>query len=89
MKRVVGLALIAAATWSACAQSTPGQQMINDAAAALGGSDRIQAVKTLTIEGEGTNGNLGQDVRPEATSQTFNLTGYKRVVNVAAGRARI
>ena len=89
MKRVVWLALIAAATWSACAQSTPEQQMINDAAAALGGSDRIQAVKTLTIEGEGTNGNLGQDVQPEATSQTFNVTGYKRVVDVAAGRARI
>ncbi len=89
MKRVVWLALIAAATWSACAQSTPEQQMITDAAAALGGSDRIQAVKTLTIEGEGTNGNLGQDVRPEATSQTFTVTGYKRVVDVAAGRVRI
>ena len=89
MKRVAWLVLFAAATWSACARSTPEQQIINDAAAALGGSARIQAVKTLIIEGEGTNGNLGQDVRPDATSQTFNVTGYKRAVDVAAGRARI
>src|SRR6266446_4594791 len=89
MKRVAWFVLFAAATWSACTQSTPEQQVINDAAAALGGSGKIQAVKTLTIEGEGTNGNLGQDVRPEATSQTFTVTGYKRAVDVAAGRARI
>jgi glyoxylase-like metal-dependent hydrolase (beta-lactamase superfamily II) len=89
MKRVAWFVLVAAATWSACAQSTPEQQVINDAAAALGGSDKIQAVKTLVIEGEGTNGNLGQDVTPDATSQTFTVTGYKRAVDVAAGRARI
>src|SRR5712692_5585479 len=89
MKRVARLVLLAAATWSVCAQSTPERQMINDAAAALGGSDRILAVKTLIIEGEGTNGNLGQDVRPDATSQTFSVTGYKRAVDVGGGRARI
>ena len=89
MKRVAWFVLFAAATWSACAQSTPEQQVINDAAAALGGSGKIQAVKTLVIEGEGTNGNLGQDMTPDATSQTFTLTGYKRAVDVAAGRLRI
>src|SRR5438093_3346531 len=89
MKRVAWLVLFAAATWSACAQSTPEQQVINDAAAALGGSGRIQAVKTLVIEGEGTNGNLGQDLTPDATSQMFTVTGYKRAVDVPAGRARI
>jgi len=89
MKRTAWLALLAAATLSGCAQSTPEQQTINDAATALGGSDRILAVKTLVIEGEGTNGNLGQDVRPEATSQTFKVTGYKRAIDVAGGRARI
>src|SRR5439155_1175841 len=89
MKRVAWLVLFAAATWSACAQSTPEQQVINDAAAALGGSGRIQAVKTLVIEGEGTNGNLGQDLTPDAASQMFTVTGYKRAVDVPAGRARI
>src|SRR2546422_314480 len=89
MKGTIWLALLAAATWSACARPTPEQQVINDAAAALGGIDKIQAVKTLVIEGEGTNGNLGQDMTPEATGQTFTVTGYKRAIDVAAGRARI
>src|SRR5205809_3148241 len=89
MKGTKWLALLAAAILSACAQSTPAQQTINDAAAALGGKDRILAVKTLIIEGEGSNGNLGQDVTPEATSQTFTVSDYKRAIDVAAGRARV
>ena len=79
-----GTKWLAAAILSACAQSTPAQQTINDAAAALGGKDRILAVKTLIIEGEGSNGNLGQDVTPEATSQTFTVSDYKRAIDVAA-----
>ena len=88
MKPTACLALLVAAALSGCARPSPEQQIINDAAAALGGRERIQAVKTLAIEGEGTNGNLGQDMRPEAVSQTFKVTGYKRAVDVAAGRAR-
>jgi glyoxylase-like metal-dependent hydrolase (beta-lactamase superfamily II) len=89
MKHILLVTLLAVATWSACARPTPAQQTINDTAAAVGGSQRIQAVKTLVIEGEGTNGNLGQDVTPEATSQTFAVTGYKRAIDVPAGRVRI
>jgi len=72
-----------------CAPPPPEQQTINDAAAALGGRDRILAVKTLVLEGEGTNGNLGQDMTMDATSQAFALSGYKRTIDVAASRARI
>src|SRR5712691_8758734 len=89
MKRTTSLVLFAAAAVTACTQATPEQQIINDAAAALGGRDRILAVKTLVIEGTGANGNLGQDMTPAATAQAFNLTGYKRAVDVAAGRARV
>ena len=51
MKRMAWLApLLLAATFHACSQSTtPEQQVIDDATAALGGRDRIQAVKTLVI----------------------------------------
>src|SRR5213594_4960104 len=88
MKRMKWLVLSAALIVGGCAQA-PEQQTINDAASALGGKDKILAVKTLIIEGGGTNGNLGQDVTPEATSQMFTLTDYKRVVDVAAGRVRV
>ena len=89
MKHTVWLAIVAAAALSACARPTPEQQIVNDAAEALGGRDRILAVKTLSIEGEGTNGNLGQDMTPEATGQAFNVTGYRRLVDVPNGRVRI
>src|SRR5437899_2020464 len=88
MKRTTWLALFAAAL-TACTQATPEQQIINDAAAAMGGRDRILAVKTLVIEGTGANGNLGQDMTPAATSQAFNLAGYKRAIDVAGGHARV
>ena len=82
------LTLIAALA-AACAQQSPEQQIVNDAASALGGRDRLLAVKTLVIEGEGTNGNLGQDMTMDAAGQAFTLTGYKRTIDVAAGRSRI
>jgi glyoxylase-like metal-dependent hydrolase (beta-lactamase superfamily II) len=82
-------ALAAVLTAGACSRATPEQQVINDAAEALGGAERIQAVKTIVIEGEGTNGNLGQDMSPDATSQTFTITGYKRAVDLGSGRVRI
>ena len=88
MNRTTVFALLTAAAVSACAKGTPEQQIVDDAAAALGGRDRILAVKTLVIEGEGSNGNLGQDMTPEATGQKFALTGYKRSIDVAGGRAR-
>src|SRR3954466_9132488 len=77
------------AAFAACARPTPEQQIVNDAAAALGGSDKLQAVKTIVLEGSGTNGNLGQDVTPDATGQSFTVTEYKRAIDVVAGRARI
>src|SRR5262249_53008507 len=73
----------------ACSRATPEQRVINDAAAALGGRDRISAVKTLVIEGDGANGNPGQDLTPERTVQTFTLTNYKREIDVAGTRTRV
>src|SRR5262245_10995016 len=88
MIRKTWFTVLVAAFASACAQPTPEQQIVNDAATALGGRDRILAVKTLVLEGEGTNGNLGQDMTMESTGQLFQLSGYKRSFDVAAGRSR-
>ena len=88
MTRKGVLALLAAAALAGCSRPSPEQQIVNDAAQALGGRDRIAAVKTLVVEGGGTQYNLGQDVTPGASGQTFTVTGYKRAVDVAGGRAR-
>jgi len=88
MSRSILAALIAAAAFNACATATPEQQIVNDAAAALGGRDRILAVKTLVLEGGGTNGNLLQDMTPEASGEAFLVSGYRRSIDVAGSRAR-
>ena len=85
----VPFVLLVAAAFAACAQPTPEQQIVNDAAAALGGAEKIQAVKTIVLEGAGKNGNMGQDMTPDASAQGFTVTEYKRAIDVPAGRARI
>jgi hypothetical protein len=82
------LALLTSVLIAACSQATPEQQIVNDAAEALGGADRIQAVKTLVLEGEGTQYNLGQDVTPDASGQTFAVTDARYAVDVAGARTR-
>lgn len=89
MKRTGWLTLFAAAALAACTRPTPEERIIADAAAALGGRDRILAVKTLVIEGTGVNGNLGQDLTPEATGQRFDVSGYRRSIDLAGRRLRI
>jgi glyoxylase-like metal-dependent hydrolase (beta-lactamase superfamily II) len=88
MNRTGYCALLGAAIVAGCTQATPEQQVVNDAATALGGRDRIVAVKTIVMEGEGTQYNPGQDVTPEASGQTFTVTTYRRAIDVAGGRAR-
>lgn len=82
------LVVAAAAAISACSKQPPEQQIVADAASALGGRSRVLAVKTIVIEGEGTNGNLGQDMTMDASSQAFVVTGYKRSIDLVNLRAR-
>lgn len=87
--RVLLSVVVAGLAVAGCAQLTPEQQFVNDVTAALGGRSRLEAVKTLTIEGEGTNYNLGQDMKPEAATQQFAVTGYTRQIDLANGRQRV
>ena len=84
---VAALALALAAT-AACAQATPEEQFVNGAAEALGGADRLRAVQTIVLEGEGTMFNHGQDMTPGASGQTFTLNSFRRVLDLEGGRLR-
>ena len=79
----LGLAVLAA-----CSRTPPELQLIEDAATALGGVDRVQAVTSLVLEGEGTQYNLGQDLRPEARGQTFTVSAFRRAIDLAGARTR-
>ena len=74
---------------SACAQATPEQQVIDDAAAALGGAGRIQALKALTIQGTGTAPNAGQNRTPDDELPVWTVNEYTRTIDLANGRTRV
>ena len=80
--------VLVVAACAACAQRPPEQQIVLDAADALGGRDRILAAKSIVMEGEGSNGNLGQDMTPEATGQSFTVTAFRRSVDLGTNRSR-
>ncbi len=88
MKPIRYFAVLAFAVLAACSKMPPEQQLVNDAAKALGGVERVQAITTVVLEGEGTQYNLGQDVRPDAIGQTFSVTEYKRAIDLPGARAK-
>jgi glyoxylase-like metal-dependent hydrolase (beta-lactamase superfamily II) len=72
------------------AQSTE-QQIVADAASAMGGRDRILAVKTLVVQGGGHDLNVGQSLRYDELglqSDVWQIRDYKRVYDLANRRAR-
>jgi hypothetical protein len=82
--------LILALTFAAsCSQTTPERQIVNDAAAALGGADHIQSAKTLVIEGEGPAPNVGQNTMPDGELPVWKVTNFKRTIDLARGRMRV
>ena len=71
-----------------CARA-PANAALNNAANALGGKDKILALGTLTIEGEGTNPNLGQNLTPDAPLPVWKVTGFKQTIDPGKGRMRL
>ncbi len=63
--------------------------VVNDAAAALGGATRVQAVHTLVMEGAGTNPNVGQNRNPDDPLPDWKVTDYRKTIDLANGRMRI
>ena len=72
-----------------CTSNPREKTIINDAATALGGANKIQAVNTLTISGSGENLNLGQNSSPDAATPLLKVSGYKRSVDFAGNRSRL
>ena len=63
--------------------------MIQSAANSLGGLVRVRAVKTLIMEGEGTNPNVGQNRNPNDPLLDWKVTEYKKTIDLAGGRMRL
>ena len=83
---VIGYALLVVA---GCTPKPPEQQFVDDALSAVGGRAQVEKVKTIAIEGNGVNYNLGQDMKPEASTQQFAVSGYLRKIDVEQGKQRV
>ena len=69
----------------------PAQQLIADAVAAMGGRDRVMAVKTLMVEGGGHDFQVDQEFAYDELGSQFlvyQLRDYKRSYDLANGRGR-
>ena len=86
MKKAL-LTALAASLLLAC--RAPEVKGVQAAAEALGGKDKILAVRTLTITGEGENPNLGQNVTPDAPLTVWKVTEFKQTIDPEKGRMRI
>src|SRR5215831_17961997 len=87
MKKLLCLCAFLAAGAS-CAKTPPELRVINDAADALGGRQKVLAIKTLTIEGEGPAPNVGQNTMPDGELPVWKVTEYKRTIDLANHRMR-
>jgi len=88
MNRRMACALIAILA-SACAPSTPEQQVIDDAVEAMGGAGRIRDVKALTIHGTGTAPNAGQNRTPDDELPVWRISDYTRRIDLVNARTRV
>ena len=87
MNRHAWFTLLAAVTMSGCTATSAEQQVISEAAAALGGRDRIEAVKTLVVSGEGTGYSVGSDKLIDTIYRVYEVTGYKHAIDIPGARA--
>ena len=89
MNRTAWVSVLAVMSLWGCGGATPEQQVINDAAAALGGRERIEAAKTLVVTGEGTAYAVGSDKLIDTNYRIYTLTGYKHAIDIAGARALV
>ena len=84
MKKTLSLALLELGL--GCATASPEERALYETVSALGGGDRMFNVSALVLEGDGINWNVGQDMTIDATGQTFEVSSYRRSIDLANGR---
>jgi hypothetical protein len=87
-RRVYAVPVLVAvvALTSACASAPPERQVVDAAAEALGGADRIRALKSIAVEGAGDAPNVGQNRLPDSELPNWRVTTYRRVTDLVNDR---
>jgi hypothetical protein len=71
---------------TAARSGAPAAQLVADALEALGGRERVLAVKRLTIDGYGSNPNIGQQMHPETEPLLWMIPDFHRAIDLEHGR---
>jgi hypothetical protein len=88
MSRMLALSLTVVFA-GACTSTPPERRVAADAAAALGGADRIQALTAIEIAGSGDAPNAGQNRLPDDDLPVWRVTEHTRTIDLANGRTRV
>ena len=88
MKRWLALLLIGL-VFGACARMSPERSALEEAAAALGGAERITMLNGFALHGTGSAPNAGQNRMPDDELPVWNLTEYVRSVDLANFRGQV
>jgi glyoxylase-like metal-dependent hydrolase (beta-lactamase superfamily II) len=96
LTRLIAIALSACLYVAAAAQAQPAddaRQVVERAAEALGGTQRVQALRTMRLRGYGhdayQDGGSLITTEPTAPEKMNTLTAYERVVDLENGRTRV
>jgi len=81
--------MTAALLIAACARPATERSLLDEAAEALGGADRIQALKSFAISGTGSAPNAGQNRLPDDELPVWKVNEYLRSVDLANPRTRV
>ena len=81
--------VLVAALAGACAPASPERAALDDAAEALGGADRLLALRALTIEGNGSAPNAGQNRMPDDELPEWKVREHTRTIDLTNGRTRV
>jgi glyoxylase-like metal-dependent hydrolase (beta-lactamase superfamily II) len=83
------IAAIAMFAGAAAFGQSPEMTVVSRAAEALGGKDKVLALKSLVIEGSGINPNVGQNPLPNSPLLNWNVPEFRRSLDLANGRMRV
>jgi hypothetical protein len=88
MNRRIALVMIGLAC-AACTRTSPEHSALDEAAAALGGVERIKALHSFALHGTGSAPNAGQNRMPDDELPVWKLKEYVRSVDLANVRSQV
>ena len=88
LMKLMSCLVASAVLFSGCGPASPEMQVIQDVAEALGGMRTVQNTETVVIQGRGTNFRLGQNKNPDADLPEYEISEFRREIDLVNGRWR-